>query len=169
MFYKSAFNHAQHITTTNRCRTYIHFSGASQTPRRRVKAQIASYFWEIIFILPKRSDPSITYLCFTNLHTTTHNISQQLIDAHLYPLLRGVSNSSPPCKRPNRKLFLGNNFYPPKTQWPIDNLSMFYKSAYHHAPHITTTNRCRTYIHFSGASQTPRRRVNANIANYFEK
>jgi len=105
MFYKSAYHHAPYVTTTNRCRTYIHFSRASQTPRRRV--------------------------------------------------------------RPNRTLFLGNNFYPPKTKWPIDNLSMFYKSAYHHAQHITTTNRCRTYIHFSRTSQTPRRRVIAQIASYF--
>ena len=80
MFYKSAYHHAPHITTTNRNRTYIHFSRASQT-LAAVYAQIASYFWEIIFLPPKRSDPSITYLCFTNLHTTTHNISQQLIDA----------------------------------------------------------------------------------------
>ena len=84
---------------------------------------------------------------------------------YLYPLLTDVSNSSPPCKRKYCKLFrqiILNNFSPPKTQWPIDNLSMFYKSAYHHAPHITTTNRYRTYIHFSRASQTPRRRVRPN-------
>jgi len=62
MFYKSAYHHAQHITISNRCRTYNHFSGASQTPCRRVNAQIASYFQEIISLPRKRSYPSITYL-----------------------------------------------------------------------------------------------------------
>jgi len=56
MFYKSTYHHAQHITTSNRCRTYIHFSGASKCPRRCVNGQIASYVQEIISLPRKRSD-----------------------------------------------------------------------------------------------------------------
>ena len=59
MFYKSAYYHAQHITTSNRYRTYIHFSAASQSARRRVNGQISSYLQEIIFIPRKRSHPSM--------------------------------------------------------------------------------------------------------------
>jgi len=81
MFYESAYNLAQNFTKSNRYLTYIHFSEGSQgSARRRVNGQIASYFHEIIVLFRKRSDPSLKYLCYTNLHTTSHNTSQNLID-----------------------------------------------------------------------------------------
>jgi len=111
MFHKSAYYHEQYVTTSNRYRAYIHFSGASQSARRRgVNGQIASYFQEIIFLPRKRSHPSISYLYVSQIcilpRTTYHNIKWI---PYLYPLLRAVSKCSPPRKRPNRKLFPGNN------------------------------------------------------------
>ena len=75
-----------------------------------------------------------------------------------------------PCKRPNRKLFQRINCSFPKTQSPIAKLSMYYKSAYHHAQHFPKSNRYLTYIHFSEVSQgSARRRVNGEIASYFHE
>jgi len=81
MYYKSAYHHAQHLPKSNRYLTYIHFSEASHgSACRRLNGQIASYLHELIVLSRKRSNPSLKYLCFTNLHTTTHNTSQNLIE-----------------------------------------------------------------------------------------
>jgi len=37
-------------------------------------------FYQVTFLPQRHNDRSLSYLCFTNLHTTTHNISQHLID-----------------------------------------------------------------------------------------
>ena len=58
----------------------------------------------------------------------------------------------------------------PKTQSPIAKLSMYYKSAYHHAQHFPKSNRYLTYVHFSETSHgSARRRVNGQIAGYFHE
>ena len=105
MNYKSAYHLAQHFTKSNRYLSYIHFSEASHgsacrrvngqiasyfhelivlsrklSAQRPVDCQIASYFHELIVLSRKRSNPSLKYLCITNLHTTSHNTSQNLID-----------------------------------------------------------------------------------------
>jgi len=100
--------------------------------------------------------------------TTLHKIRSI---SFLHPLLRGVSwKCLPPCKRPNRKLFPRINCSFPKTQSPIAKLSMYYKSAYHHAQHSPKSNRYLTYIQFSEASRgSARRRVNGQIASYLHE
>ena len=81
MYCKSTYHLAQHFTKSNRNHTYMHFTEAPQgSARRRVNGQIASYFNELIVRSRKRSNPSLKYLCITNLHTTMHNTSQNLID-----------------------------------------------------------------------------------------
>jgi len=81
MFYECAYNLAQHFPKSNRYLSYIHFSEASHgSACRRVNGQIASYFYELVVLSRKLSDPSQNYLCIANLHTTLHNTSQNLIE-----------------------------------------------------------------------------------------
>ena len=81
MFYKSAYHRAQHFPKSNRYLSYVHFSEASHgSACRRVDGQIASYFHELIVLSRKLSNPSLKYPCFTNVHTTRHKTSQNLID-----------------------------------------------------------------------------------------
>ena len=172
MYCKSAYHLAQHFTKSNRYLSYIHFSEAShESACRRVNGQIASYFHEIIVLSRKRCDPLLKYLCYTNLHTTSHNTSQNFIEIlPTWTSQRRLKKCSPKCKRPNRKLFPRNNCSFPKMQWPIAKISTNYKSTYHRAQNFTKSNRYLTYIHFSEASQgSARRRVKGQIASYLHE
>ena len=81
LYCKSPYHLAQHLTKSYRYLTYMHFTEAPHgSARRRVNGQIASYFHEIIVLSRQFSNPSLKYSCFTNLRTTLHKTSQNLID-----------------------------------------------------------------------------------------
>ena len=172
MYCKSAYHLAQHFTKSNRNHAYMHFTEAPQgSARRRVNGKIASYFNEIIVLSRKRSDPSIPKISM--FYECAYNLAQHFPKSNRYLSYIHFSEAShgSACRRVNGQIasyFQEIIFIPRKRSHPSISYLCFTKLHYH-AQHITTSNRYHTYIHFSGASQCARRRVNADIANYFAK